>query len=248
LFSTPADLEIGDTAGLETCGTTQRLKVLGGGFNLGRMKRFLSLIAILFALLLPAHGQNSAAALADKQDAEERYKRMAADVESLQAANAALQHKISALEERMSKFMEDQAKANNNSSVHDDMKVLKEKIQEVDKKREQDKQFITDKLQATTSEIEKMLKKNLSQATVKPTPPREPVVTDKETAAGTTSGLSHTIEDGETLSAIVVAYNREFQAKGMKKISMKMVQAANPSVNWNRLKVGQKIVIPTPAP
>src|SRR4051794_28251070 len=169
------------------------------------MKRFLSLSAVLFALVFSVHAQNSAAALADKQDAEERYKRMSADVEALQAANAALQHKISALEERMGKFMEDQAKANNNSSVHDDIKVLKEKIQDVDKKREQDKQFITEKLQATTTEIEKMIKKNLSQTPVKPTPTRDAGATEKESNTATTSGLSYTIQDGDTLSAIVVA-------------------------------------------
>jgi LysM repeat protein len=214
------------------------------------MKRILSLSVILFALVFSVHAQNSAAALADKQDAEEHYKRMAADVESLQAANAGLQHKISALEERMSKFMEDQAKANNNSGVRDDIKVLKEKIQDVDKKREQDKEFITEKLQATTSEIERMLKKNLSQATIKASPPRDATAKDKETKdpAASTDGLSYTIKDGDTLSAIVVAYNREFQAKGMKKISMKKVQEANPNVDWNRLKVEQKIVIPSPAP
>lgn len=217
------------------------------------MKRILSLSAILFALAFPVHAQDSsAAALADKQDAEERYKRMAADVEALQAANTALQHKISALEDRMSKFMEEQAKANNNSSIHDDMKVLKEKIQEVDKKREQDKQFITDKLQATTTEIEKMLKKNLSQAPIKVTAPRDTTAEkdskdSKDSTAATTPGFNYTVQDGDTLSAIVVAYNKEFQAKGMKKISRKQVEEANPKVNWNRLQVGQKIVIPAPA-
>jgi LysM repeat protein len=214
------------------------------------MKRFLSLSAIVFALYLPAHAQD-AAALADKQEADERYKRMAADVEALQAANASLQKRINGLEERMSKFMEEQAKANNNSGVRDDMKVLKEKIQDVDKKREADKQFITDKLEATTKEIERMLKKNLSSAPVKASPPRDTPSVDKETdktTATTTDGFNYTIQDGDTLSAIVLAYNKEFQAKGMKKISMKKVQDANPKVDWNRLKVGQKIVIPAPAP
>jgi LysM repeat protein len=45
----------------------------------------------------------------------------------------------------------------------------------------------------------------------------------------------------------VQAYNKKFQADGMKKITMKQVQDANPGVNWNRLRIGQKIVIPTPA-
>ncbi|MDB6057278.1 MAG: hypothetical protein JWO95_1122, partial [Verrucomicrobiales bacterium] len=49
------------------------------------------------------------------------------------------------------------------------------------------------------------------------------------------------------LSAVVQAYNKKFVSEGMKKISQSQVQAANPNVNWNRLRVGQKIVIPAPA-
>ncbi len=207
----------------------------------------LCLTSILLALQLPIFAQNAstAAAAADRQDAEERYKRMSADVEALQAANASLQHKINALEERLSKISEDQAKANSNSSVHDDMKLLRDKIQEVDKKRESDKQMISDEIKKSIADIEKAV---LKAGSSRPAP----VIKDKPTttadAPATTDGFPHTVQDGETLSAIVQAFNRKFQSEGMKKISMKKVQDANPSVNWNRLQVGQKIVIPAPAP
>jgi chromosome segregation ATPase len=211
------------------------------------MKRILSLTTVLLALQLPVFAQSAstAAAVADRQDAEERYKRMSADVEALQAANASLQKKINALEERLSKVGDDVVKASNNkdSSVHDDLKLLKEKIQEVDKKRESDKQIISDEIKKSIAEVEKLILKapaSHSSTAIKDSThvTEAPPTSDK--------GFSYTIQDGDTLSAIVVAYNKKFQSEGMKKINMKKVQDANPTVNWNRLHVGQKIVIPSP--
>ncbi len=210
------------------------------------MKRILVFLTLLLALQGPLFAQtaNSAAALADKQDAEERYKRMSADVEALQAANTSLQNKINALEERISKLTDELSKANNNSSTHDDLRTLKEKIQEVDKKRESDKQVISDEIKKAIADVEKLILKAPSS--------RSMAGKDKDTRPVDTTptndnGLSYTIQDGDTLSAVVQAYNKKFQADGMKKITMKQVQDANPGVNWNRLRIGQKIVIPTPA-
>lgn len=215
------------------------------------MKRILSLTTVLLALQLPLFAQTSstASALADKQEAEERYNRMAADVQALQSANASLQKKISALEDRLAKMGEDISKANNNSSVNEDIKVLKEKIQDVDKKREADKQFITEKLKTATENIESMIKTGLSKPTVKEHVVRDtaPAGKPETTTTASDKDYSYTIREGDTLSAIVQAYNKKFVASGMKKIKQSQVEAANPNVNWNRLKVDQKIVIPAPA-
>lgn len=209
----------------------------------------LCLASVFLALQLPVFAQNdsNAAALLDKQNAEERYKRMSADMEQLQAANAALQKKIDALEERLSKMSEDIAKAankDNTSSLRDDLKLLRDKIQEVDKKRESDKQGISEEIKKSIAEIEKaVLKANAARPVIHEKP--APAQTEASTTASD-NDYSYTIQEGDTLSAIVVAYNKKFQSEGMKKISMKKVQDANPNVNWNRLKVGQKIVIPAP--
>jgi len=205
----------------------------------------LCLTSILLALQLPVFAQNSstASALADRQDAEERYKRMSADVEALQAANASLQKKINALEDRLSKMSEDLTKANSNSSVHDDLKVLRDKIQDVDKKRESDKQVISEEIKKSIADIEKMF---LKAGSARPTPVKEkPVAVEAPTTSD--NGFTHKIEDGETLLAILQAYNKKFKSDGLKPIKLKQIEDANPGVDWNRLKIGQKIVIPAPA-
>ena len=223
------------------------MKLLRGSFNVAHMKRILSLTTVLLALQLPlfAQSSNTAAALADKQDAEERYNRMATDVQELQAANSSLQKKISALEDQISRLSEQLTKANNNSSVHDDLKVLKDKIEEVDKKRESDKQVIQEDLKKFFAQVTEGLK-------TKPVPHSSPKGDTGSRSSDTATpasdnGFSYTVQEGDTLSAIVQAYNKKFVSQGMKKISMKQVEEANPSVNWNRLKIGQKIVIPAPA-
>jgi cell division protein FtsB len=230
--------------------STSGLKLFRESFNVARMKRILSLTTVLLALQLPCFAQttSTAAALADRQDAEERYKRMASDVEALQAANQSLQKRINALEEHLSKLGEDVAKANSNSSVRDDLKVLRDKIQEVDKKRETDKQVISDEVKKALADVEKAV---LKAGSARPAPVREsrPVkekVEETATAAAPEKGYSYTIQEGDTLSAIVQAYNKKFQSEGMKKIKQGDVEQANPKVNWNRLRVGQKIVIPAP--
>jgi uncharacterized protein YlxW (UPF0749 family) len=237
----------------ESCAlsASRSLKSFRESSNVAFMKRMLCLTSVLLALQLPNFAQNatSASAQIERQDDEERYKRMSADMESLAAANASLQKKINILEERLSKVTDDLAKANNNSSVRDDLKVLRDKIQDVDKKREADKQFISDKIEKIIPEVEKLVAKSQSSrpTRVERAPEKEKEKTAATEAPVTEKGYSYTIQDGDTLSAIVLAYNKKFVSEGMKKISQSQVQAANPSVNWNRLRVGQKIVVPAPA-
>jgi hypothetical protein len=55
------------------------------------------------------------------------------------------------------------------------------------------------------------------------------------------------VQSGDSLGAIVKAYNADFKSKGLKQITMRQAREANPNVNWDKLRVGQKIVIPRPA-
>jgi LysM repeat protein len=204
------------------------------------MKRFVIFFLIAFgSAQFPALAQNAeaASAIADKQDAEERYKRMSADVESMMAANVALQKKVSALENELQKVREEQSElrsANKNDGTTDSLKKLAEKIQEVDKKRESDKELIL-------AEFAK-LGKTLAAAPTQRTSSK-PVITE---STGPEKGFPHTVESGETLGKIVSDYNAAFKSKGMKTVTQKQVMDANPNVNWNRLKIGQKIFVPAP--
>jgi LysM repeat protein len=202
------------------------------------MKQFLLLLLLGAGLFqVPssfAQDSTTAAAIAERQAAEERYKRMSADIESLLAANLSLQKKISALDAELQKVREDQAKSADNGSTAESVRKLADAIQEVDKKRESDKQKILD-------EVQRIVGKALTTTPVRPSKP-----TVSEPDSGPDKGYTHIVKEGDVLGLIVSDYNAAFKEKGMKTITMKQVMAANPSVEWNKLKIGQKIFIPAP--
>jgi predicted RNase H-like nuclease (RuvC/YqgF family) len=218
------------------------------------MKRAFILLAIsLFLAGRCAVAQNStptapappaataAAAIAAQDAADERYKRMAADIEALQMDNQSLKAKLASLEQKIDDLRQQQA-APNNSGVQEDLRRLADKIVEVDKKREEDKLAISEEIRKTIGGLAKSL--SGPSAPTRLPPSKSPP--DTETAA-TGNELSYTIKDGDTLSVIVKAYNTDFKSKGWKTITLKEAMEANPNVDWTRLRVGQKIIIPRPA-
>lgn len=71
-----------------------------------------------------------------------------------------------------------------------------------------------------------------------PVPPVQPV---PEAGAGATAGSApseHKVASGETGAVIAKKYG----------VSIKALQAANPTVNWNRMKIGQVLAIPASSP
>jgi LysM repeat protein len=200
------------------------------------MKRLFLLLLVLSLSHLPLFAQdsNTASAIAEKQEAEERYKRLSADIESLLAANVSLQKKISALDAELQKVREDQARNADHNDTKETVKKLAEAIQEVDKNRETDKKQIL-------KEIADLGKK----FSVPPTTRSKPVVFE-ESNPGPDKGYPYVVQSGDTLLAILADFNSQFKAKGMKTVTMNQVVAANPNVDWKKLKIGQKIFIPAP--
>lgn len=195
----------------------------------------------------------SAAARAAQEAADERYQRMAADIQSLQAANDDLANRISSLEDQLRKLHDAVAAQANNSSVQDDIKRLGDRIDEIDRKREEDKAAISNQVRSSIEDLEKAL----AQSTMAPQPvPRErdhpehsPLPKTEENATpppDAANGFVYTVKQGDNLSLIVKAYNADFKSKGMKTITLRQAREANPKVDWNRLLVGQKIIIPRP--
>lgn len=183
----------------------------------------------------------TAAAVADQQAVDEKFKRLSADIESLRAANQALLDKLSSLKDDLQQIRTDQSRLAASAVSRDDLKPLAQRVEELDKQREEDKRFVSDELKKTTDHLEKLL-----TAAVEPAP--RPIVKPPRTntvAAGE-EGFSYSIKDGDRLPEIVAAYNEEFKSKGWKQITRRQVMEANPDVDWSKLKVGQKIVIPRP--
>jgi predicted RNase H-like nuclease (RuvC/YqgF family) len=194
---------------------------------------------------LPAPGQDAAAtnaaAVAEQQGVEERFKQIAADIESLRAANEALGDKLSALKADMQQIRAEQTRLAGNSASSEDLKALASKIEEVDKKRLDDKETISDQIKQTAIRLERLL----ADATpAPPKPPQRTVSTNDGPATG--NGVIYTIKEGDTLTVILKFYNADLRTKGLKTITQKQAEDANPSVDWKHLKVGQQIVIPTP--
>jgi len=183
-----------------------------------------------------------AASIAAQQGDEERFKRLAADMQALQMDNESLKAKIASLEQKIDDLRQQLAGAANNNIAQDDLKRLAEKIAEVDKKREEDRLAISDEIRKSIGGLEKSL--SGSGASARGASPKSPLVPETTTAG---SGFSYTIQEGDSLSAILKAYNTDFKSKGWKPITFKQAKEANPNIeDWDRLRVGQKIIIPRP--
>jgi hypothetical protein len=193
----------------------------------------------------PVPAPSAAAVTAAQQGADERYERLAADITALQSAHEALQNKITGLQEELGKVREEQARANN-SGLADDVKHLADRVTDVDRKREEDKAAITEQVRTSIAALEKALAAGSGSAPPPRVPTPKPPVVSKDPPPGVENGFSYTIKEGDNLSTILKAYNADFKSKGMKTVSLRQAREANPNVDWNRLLVGQKIVIPRP--
>jgi LysM repeat protein len=187
--------------------------------------QFLAL-ALLLALAFPALTQDNeaAAAAAARQDAEERYKRLNAAVEDLITAQAAQQKKISELAAALAALREEMTRHANNNTTRDELRSLAEKVREIEKNREADKQLIVDEL-----------KKLAKASAARPVTVNAPVTERPE------KGYEYVVQAGDTLSSIVAAYRKE----GIK-VTTDMVLKANPKLDPNKMQIGQKIFIPQP--
>jgi septal ring factor EnvC (AmiA/AmiB activator) len=189
----------------------------------------------------PPSNSTPAADVAAKQGADERYERMAADIQALQAANEALQARLTTLQQQLQDLRAQQSQTPANFATPDDLKRLAQKIEEVDRKREEDKQAIAEEIRKSIGDLKHTLAADSSTSRVTSSKSDTSVYSiDSE------KGFVYKIQEGDSLSAIVKAYNADFKSKGLKSITLKQAMDANPQVDWNRLRVGQKIIIPRP--
>lgn len=214
------------------------------------MKRFFILLAVSLSLAgrgvlaqdaAPASTNTTASSIAAQEAADERHKRLAAEMEALQLDNESMKAKIASLEQKIDDLRQQMAAAANNSGVQEDLKRLAENIALVDKKREEDKEAISEEIRKSIAS----LGKTLAAAPVPAHAPAPKLQLESPPLAAE-DGFSYTIQEGDSLSAIVKAYNADFKSKGLKTITVKQAMEANPNVKWDRLRVGQKIVIPKP--
>ncbi|MEI7732649.1 MAG: LysM peptidoglycan-binding domain-containing protein [Verrucomicrobiota bacterium] len=201
------------------------------------MKRVLFLSSVLAAglMMTPAsHAQNAAtaAAIADRLDMEERFKQITSALEGLQANHLALQKRLAEVTAEIKELREQTGKPAANSVTRDDLKILADKIVEVDKERERNNKLVIEKI----GELGKVLNKPHVA-----TPPPTARATNNQDTAAPQKGFEYTVEKGDTISKIIEAYRGNNI-----KVTAKQIEAANPGLNPTKLQIGQKIFIPAP--
>ena len=181
---------------------------------------------------------------AQRENIETNFKQMTTRMDLLEEALSTQSRRIAKLVDEIHALRNevDKLKSRNESAAtQESLKRLAEKIEEVDKKRQDDNELVLSKLK----EIGKALTK--TPAVREPSPPLTgpkrdtptPPVGDKPQE----SGYTYKIKDGDYLNRIV----KDLNAQGFK-VTQKQIMDANPKVNWNNLQIGSSIFIPQPAP
>jgi len=221
------------------------------------MKRFLLLTALaaLFGLAGPARAQNLVAD-ALRQELEDKLRRVERDLEAVKEANDSLRKKLAELQRTTDTVSEEAAKVATASSNalqtragKQELNQLRDALKESESRREADKKLFLEKFE----ELRKLMAggasappppapkagKSRSDPPAEKSRPLPPGVAD--------TGVYHVIEKNQTALEILKAYNDDLKAKGRTaKISFAQLQAANPGVNLDRLRTGQKLFIPIP--
>jgi LysM repeat protein len=208
------------------------------------MKRYVLCLLAGLSCWAPSARTQDATALAELQENE---KRLSAKIEDLEATVQSQQRKLGELEQAMQRLRDDLTRAtsnNKNAALESELRQLRDKIKEVDDKRLADNE-------RTLTMLRQLSKGILDKPVEKPTPSvgpppdnntKPPKNGAEPSKPPSDKGYEYTVAQGDTLGGIVSKL-----IKGGVKVTQKQVAEANPNVNWNRLRINQKIFIPAPA-
>jgi len=194
----------------------------------GNMKRIGILVLGLALSAAPALRAQDAAT-------EERFNKLAGQIEDLRASQEAMTKRIEALGKEIDSLHGQLEKPSGNYASDEDLKRLAESVKEIDRKRLDDYEKIRLEL------------KNLGRSLAAPaTTTRKPPIanTDNSTSDRPSTpekGFDYQVKKGDTLSIIVQAY-RDNNIK----VTMDQILKANPGLKPEKMRVGQKIFIPAP--
>jgi len=217
------------------------------------MRQFVSLITVfLLCGGAAAWSQETPAEIIQRQETEAHLKELRGKIADLEATGQALQKQIDKLEQGLSRLREELVSSRNNNvtaALEDRMKRLVEDIATVDKKRREDNDRLTQYIEKSFAKLEQNLK---VARPPQPAPAASGTGTPRSPAGagpaapppGTGKVFEYTVVSGDTLSGILAKIRKEARLN----VTQKQVMDVNPNVNWNRLRVGQKIFIPEPKP
>jgi prophage DNA circulation protein len=168
-----------------------------------------------------------------RQESEERYRKLRAELEDAQAANISLMQRMEALEKENRSLRRDVAKIPTSPVSEDDLKKLSseliDRIKTVDKRRADDNKALVDQIKELVSAVNKLNTKPVITTVKNDKPRRVP----KKIA-------EVTVEPNYTISAIAEAYRLE----GID-VTVAEILEANPQISDPRkIKIGDVIIIP----
>ena len=172
------------------------------------------------------------------QDAavEERLNKLTAQFQDLADAKEAQKKRIEELAKQVRDLQEQLSKPNANYASQEDLKELAGKVQEVDRKRQDDNELILKKIEGLGKTLGAPLPK-------KPAAASPPAAVDISAPPTDGKGYEYLVQSGDTLMAIVQAY----RDKNIK-VTIDQILKANPGLKPEKMHVGQKIFIPAPQP
>ncbi|MFO1499480.1 MAG: LysM domain-containing protein [Verrucomicrobiota bacterium] len=208
------------------------------------MKKYL-MVALLAAspvFLRAADSFGDAAAVAAQRESEERSKRLAADLQTIQEAQELIlkrqdefRRRLDKLADEVQAIKDDQTRSAGNFASRDELRKYIEKLKEqLDEQREADKKLILNNIKELAKTPPAPVSETKAAARRNPEPEGEPA-------------FVYVIKKNDTLSDIIAEYNDYFQKNGQAKISKEQVLKANPGLNPDVLVTGKKIRIPPPA-
>lgn len=212
------------------------------------MRKLSSLMLLAASLTwLPSSsllGQETSEAIAARQLVQENMKALNARIEDLEASNHSLRARLDDLRRELQQLREETRKLADQSGVQDQIRRLADGIKDVDNKRRADNEKVL-------GELSKLARQMAETPVVPPPVVRNPAPAPSQSSAHNPEprpasnipekGIEYVIKQNDTLSGIVAAC----RAKELK-VTQKLLREANPDVNWDRLRVGQKIFIPIP--
>ena len=193
------------------------------------MKRILVWFLVLSFSAVAARAQDDAT--------QQQINELNGRIQNLTDSQTVQAKRITALEKEIGELRDKSSQPGTTDTANaDDLKKLADQVQEIDKKRQADRELIL-------KEIGKLGKVSGSSPGRKPTPTMTTnSATGGSNPGGKENGYEYKVAAGDTLSIIAKAYRDQ----GIK-VTADQIQKVNPGLNPNSLKVGQKIFIPAPA-
>ena len=210
------------------------------------MKRALVLLFVSLIFATAPLRAADAVALAAQQEAVENQKRLIASIEEMNLTSAAQQKEINMLKAELSKLRDEIAHKDSDAATKDSLRKLNDQIVKVDDARVADGKRFQDALER----LGETFKKTLSRP-VKPLSDASPSGGNTRTTPLPRGGAPATSANEEGFEYIVVSGDRpdkiaaKYQAEGIKVTASGIIKA-NPTVDWSKLQVGQKLFIPKP--